>query len=206
MGILADWKRRKRVLADVEKRRQQRRRELILEWYKLLKPFQQRRDGLLGALADDLSENAIDNIKSWITGIGGIWTVIVVLLYLFVGEGWWHLMAARFGPLLFYVGLWLFGYIVIIGLSFHYTKDDMRYRLEKYASGWWLAIDPVTGKEIYPPVKCPECKKKYNIDRYLRYLEPCERCGYNIDWEAAKLPNKQWGNAAGQVPGFNRRI
>ena len=166
-------------------RKQEEKRELILEWYKLLKPFQKRRphalweDDPLMALADDLSENAIRNIVMWFILFGGLWTVIVVLLYLFVGGG----SGQRVG----YIVIWLLGYIVIIALSFHYTKDDMRIRLENYAEGWWVSNDPVTGKEIYPLIKCPECKKKYNIDRYLRYLEPCEHCGYNINWEAAKI-------------------
>jgi hypothetical protein len=137
------------------------------------------------ALADRLSENAIENIKSHIILLGGLWTVIVVLLYLFVGEGWWQ-RTPRFWQLLNYVGLWLIGYSVIIGLSFRFMRDDMRSRLDDYAKGWWVANDPVTGEEVYPLIKCPECKKKYNVDRYLRYLEPCE-CGHNIDWEAAKI-------------------
>jgi hypothetical protein len=197
MGILASWKwklreqkyqrKRKRSIADARKYREKKeQRELILEWYKLLKPFQKRPygswdDDPLMALADDLSENAISNIVIWFILFGGLWTGIFVLLYLFEHGGW--------GQRLGYIGIWLIGYIVIIALSFHYTKDDMRIRLENYAEGWWVANDPVTGKEIYPLIVCPECKKKYHQDHYLRYLEPCEHCGHNIDWEAAKQTN-----------------
>jgi hypothetical protein len=154
---------------------------MILEWYKLLKPFDKGeslgRYSELRALADDLAQNAIHDIVWSFIILGGIWTVVLVLLYL--SEGWKTILL--FG---------LLGYIIIIGFIFHVMKDRMESRLEKYAEGWWIAHDPATGKEIYPRVKCPECKKKYNIDRYVRYLEPCERCGHNIDWEAVKLPNK----------------
>jgi hypothetical protein len=42
-------------------------------------------------------------------------------------------------------------------------------------------------KQIYPLIECPECKKNSYSNHYLRYLEPCEYCGHNIDWEAAKI-------------------
>jgi hypothetical protein len=139
----------------------------------------------LMALADDLSKDAADSILWGFIILGGAWTVILVLLHLF---GNWGLRQ---------MALWLGfpGYIGIIALSLKMMKDSMRRRLENYANGWWIAHDPVTGEEIYPTlISCPECPKKFwpasTTDHYLRYLEPCEYCGHNIDWEAAKQLNR----------------
>jgi hypothetical protein len=174
MGILGNWK-RKRFKADVRKYRQQEeKRELIVEWYRVLKPFHAK--GLqLEALADDLSENAIHSVVGPFIFVGGAWTVILVLLYWFTGLGRRDLL--WLGPL---------GYIGIVAFLFRFMKDEMRRRLRDYANGYWVAHDPFTGEEIYPLIECPECKKK-NYSNYLRYLEPCEGCGHNIDWEAAKI-------------------
>jgi hypothetical protein len=68
-------------------RKQEEKRELILEWYKLLKPF--HCDGAharLVALADDMSRNAIHSIVWPFIFLGGVWTVILVLIYLFGGR------------------------------------------------------------------------------------------------------------------------
>ncbi len=57
----------------------------------------------------------------------------------------------------------------------------MRYRLEDYAEGYSVAR--YLNLKL---LRCPECTKNNYSDHYLRYLEPCEWCGYQIDWEAAK--------------------
>jgi hypothetical protein len=171
MRMLANWKRkweRERSLADVRKyQRQEDRRELILEWYRLLKPFHRRQ---LDALANDLSRNAIHDMVWQFIYLGGAWTVILVLLYWLQGQREGLLL---FGPL---------GYVGIIAFIFYVAKSNMCIRLKRYAEGYWVGRDPFTGKQIYPLIECPKCK-----NRYLRYLEPCQYCGHNIDWEAAKI-------------------
>jgi hypothetical protein len=197
MGILANWKRkreRRRWSANHEKHLQQEyHRAQILEWYKLLKPFHARQTGRYGegkeeqlkALADDLSKDA--SILSLFIFFGGVWTVILVLLYLF---GDWELRQ---------MALWLAfpGYIGIVTFLCSAMKNAMRRRLENYATGFCITFDPFTGKQIYPTlINCPECLKKYypasTTDHYLRYFEPCGYCGHNIDWEAAKLPRNAY--------------
>jgi hypothetical protein len=172
MGILADWQRereRKRVIAEIKQREQ---RYLILEWYKLLKPFhtghQRHGDGKhaqLMALADDLSKNAISDLICPSIFYCGLWTVILVLIILFDSKPQWAWLV---GPL---------GYIGIIALAFHMMRIKMRRRLENYAEGWWVVHDPATGKQIYfgergsSLLTCPQCTKNNYSDHYLRYLE-----------------------------------
>jgi len=165
-------------------RKQEEKRQLILDWYKLLKPFHTRHqrygDGAhaqLVALADDLSRKSIHGMAWSFTFLGGAWTVILVLIYLFGGRKLLSLLPL-FGPL---------AYIFIIAFIFSMAKGEMRMRLEHYAEGYWVANDPFTRKQIYPLIECPECKKNNYSNHYLRYLEPCEYCGHNIDWEAAKI-------------------
>jgi hypothetical protein len=168
-------------MANARKNRQQEKhRELIHEWYKLLKPFHARLrsgDDPLEALADDLAQNAIISIIWQFIFCGCVWTGILVLLYLFGGREL-RQDVLWLGPL---------GYIGLIAAILGVMKQELRIRLRHYAEGYWIARHPVTGKEIYPLIECPECKKKNYSNRYLRYLEPCEYCGHNIDWEAVKI-------------------
>jgi hypothetical protein len=175
MSVLADWKKHKRFIADVK---QQKRRELILEWYKLLKPFDRlhsrEREKLLGALADTLSRGAISSVVSAFVWLGGAWTAVIALLFLVAHRSQWWALATLFA----------LGIVGVLMFAFKFMRDQMRYRLDEYATGWWVAHDPFTGKEVYELMKCPRCRR----DEYLRYLEPCKYCGHNIDWKAAKLP------------------
>jgi hypothetical protein len=170
MGMLSHWIRERRREWDLAKVathcQQEEQRRLILEWYRLLRPFHTRQRQL-EALADDLSKNAMSNIVWWFILFGGGLTVILAILYLVVG---WKTVLL-IGSL---------GYIGIIALLFHGIKQDMRSKLKNYAEGYWVAHDPITFKEIYQPMKCPVC------DHYVRYLEPCEYCGHEIAWKAAK--------------------
>jgi hypothetical protein len=181
MGVLADWKRKRRFAKVIEWQNEQQQRELILEWYKLLKPFDRLysidRDKLLGALADDLSRNAVSDVVWTFIWFGGAWTVILALLFLF--GGWEQRQIA--------IWLALPGFIGILILAFKTMKREMRNHLERLAEGYWVANDPFTGKEVYKVMKCPKCNSGHNVNAYLRYLEPCKYCGHNIDWEAAKL-------------------
>jgi hypothetical protein len=187
MGVLAGWKRKRRLnrsIADFGKdHKQQRERELILEWYKLLEPFHRRvqhhhggKHAQLMALADDLSRNAVSDVVWTFIWFGGAWTVIFALIILF-GHVWQWKMATLFA----------LGLIGIVILAFKTMKREMRNNLERLVEGYWVAHDPFTGKEIYGLLKCPECVKQNYTNAYLRNLEPCEYCGHNIDWEAAKL-------------------
>jgi len=195
MSLLSDWKwkrKHKRSIADARKHQeQQERRELILEWYKLLKPFHTRsrrfgdgKHAQLMALADDLSRNAIEHIVYGFIFLGGVWTLVLAFLF-FVGD--------RDGR---QAVLWfaLPGFIGAVIAAFWMMRKEMRSRLENLAEGWWVAHDPITGKPVYDLMTCPECRKRNYTDHYLRYLEPCEYCGHNIDWEAAKRPAPKSGH------------
>jgi hypothetical protein len=183
MGLAdREWKRRKYRQEQLRLKRQseQPRRDLILKWYKLLEPFDRlypnERDKLLGALADALSRHAIRSVVSTVILYGGALTVICTLPFLFGHVGPWR-MATMFA----------FGIVGIVIFAFKSMRDDMRHRLEEYATGWWVANDPFTGNEVYKVMQCPKCYSGHNVNAYLRYLEPCKYCGHNIDWEAAKL-------------------
>src|SRR5262249_11379848 len=126
----------------------------------MLKPFHTKHQTPLGkhaqliALADALSRAVIHNIGRQLIFFGGGWTVILVLFYWLGEKGLLWL-----GPL---------GYIGIIALIFKMMKDEMRRQLGDYANGYGVAHDPVTGKQIYLLIACPECRKENYSSRYLR--------------------------------------
>lgn len=190
MSILADWKQHrklKRAFADAQKRKkQEERRKLILEWYKLLKPFhsQSRRYGernQLTALADALSRRAIwTGVRWFIQGTGAL-IVFLALLFLLAAPDQRH-------NHIFFGLVGLGGFIGVIALAFHGMRIEIRYHLEDYAEGKWVHCDPFTGKEVYKLMTCPRCERQGRRDHYLRCFEACEYCGHNIDWETVKRP------------------